>query len=362
LIASQQQILSALNRLGIKHQKNITSKGWLGIICPNPSHNDKEFGNASINMSNGVVSCFSCGYKRHIVGVIQDQLHIDFKEACQYMENDCINYSSVITPAPQRRKVKVEKIQYDHMSVAFNPDNYHYTKSRGFTKEFCDTFNVHRIISRYNSEYFCIPIIDTYKGIHEYEFRKLEAYEIIQKRFGSDEAWKAFKKENELNYSEGKLYSGDIELYDEELVYLMRPKTLYKFDSRVDETLWNIDNLDYDDALFVFEGLGSIPKTWQYVSKNVTAVFGSNISQAQIDYMKRFYRVLYVPDFDQAGYKTVKQLNGLIPKLFIVDLEGIEDTDDIFVDKIKGTEVLTTSEYIMKYCKKFESQFKKGLF
>ena len=44
------------------------------------------------------------------------------------------------------------------------------------------------------------------------------------------------------------------------------------------------------------------------VFKNSTSIFGANITRRQLELFKRFPKIVYIPDSDAAGEKTVEKL------------------------------------------------------
>ena len=360
---SSYQIISALDRLGIKREGDQPNhKGWLSILCPN--HNDKNFGSCSINLTSGFVKCFVCHYgdrgssRKSIVNLVQDKTGLNYKGAKQFIEEGLFtSYNQTVIEEKPKKRARVKAL-YNFTSIELNPDEFYYTQQRGFTEEFVKNFNIKRSMSGWFNDYFVTPIIDSSKGINEYEGRKLKEYEVLCDFYNVENAPHKKLKENfsslcernriRLNRKTYQVYIDDQIIDDDRLLYLLKPKTLYISNSRCQETIWNIDNLKYDETLYVVEGLASVPKIWSYVSKNVTAIFGVSITPEQIEYLKRFKEIIYIPDFDKAGYDSVDFLRKYLNNFLVCDTQ-YEDTDNEYVESIKKAKLLTFADYVTKY-------------
>jgi DNA primase len=71
-------------------------------------------------------------------------------------------------------------------------------------------------------------------------------------------------------------------------------------------TLFNIDNLDRKVSLIVVEGIMDMPRIWQHITKNVTTIFGINITYRQRELLKEFEDIILFPDTDSAGEEMVR--------------------------------------------------------
>jgi hypothetical protein len=365
---SAYQIISALDRLGIKREGDQPNhKGWLSILCPN--HNDKNFGSCSINLISGFVKCFVCHYgdrgssRKSIVNLVQDRMGLDYKGAKQFIEEGLFTSCNQIIIEDKPKKRNRVKSLYNFTSVDLDSTEFYYTQQRGFTEEFIKNFNIRRVVSGWFNDYFVIPIIDSSKGINEYEGRKLREYEVLCDFYNVENAPYKKLKDNfhslceinkiRLNRKTYQVYIDDQVINDERLIYLLKPKTLYIPNSRCQETIWNIDNLKYDEPLYVTEGISSICKLWTHISKNSTAIFGVSITPEQIEYLKKFKQIIYIPDFDKAGYDSVDFLKKYLDNLFICNIQ-YEDTDEQYTESIKNAKLLTPAGYIVKYAFTFK--------
>jgi 5S rRNA maturation endonuclease (ribonuclease M5) len=349
-------VIEALNTLGIKHQNKPNSKGWLPIICI--WHNDKDFGNASVNVNSGVIKCFKCGETGNVSSLLKERNS---------------NYTFVPSAITQPVKQEIKKSVNIDSSLIYrfiykeidNPEDFYYLKQRGFTKEFCKEFKIVRSFTDPYSNYFAFPVIDKSKNIYNCEFRKLIQMETIQQYFNTtnipysnlSEVFKKHCEDHDIKIVDYKLYKDGKVSEDKTLFYLMDKKVKYESGSRVKQTLFNIDNLNYDEVLYLCEGIGSIPKLWTYISKNCTCTFGSQISPDQIEYLKKFKEIIIIPDRDIAGQKMVLFLRDHIKNLKVIDI-SYEDTDENFVFEIQNTNIISVGEYLAR--SKF--RFTKTLF
>lgn len=346
------QIAKAMNLLNIQRYGN-NNGNWIGIICPMHSESTPG-GSCSINLESGVIHCFSCHQSINAIDLIKQRYNVNFSEALKLIDvrSDVkINYRPV-----KKEKKRVEtKVEHDFTEISFNPDNYHYTRTRGFTEEFCERFNITRCLSGIYNDYMIIPCFDSNKKIFEFEARKLFSYEnlnmffdTINEDFGKlKRKLERYIKRNKIKLVDYILFQDNKVIYDDRLKYLLQPKVKYVPGSQLYRTIWNVDNLKYDDELYVCEGLGSICKLWTNITKNCSAVFGSKIDKEQIEILKRFKKIVLLPDYDEAGYSMVKFLNMYLNN-FTVKKIKLEDTDKDYINEIKQTKELKPSEYLTR--------------
>ena len=346
-------IFSALNSLNIKHQNKPNGKGWIPVVCP--FHHDKNYGNASININSGVISCYKCGVSRNISSLLKER-QINYQFTPTIVEEQEVKKSNNIS----------DSLKYYFIHKEIDPNDFYYLKQRGFTKEFCDTFKVVRCFTDPNSDYFAYPIVDSNKGITNVEFRKLMQAEYLQSYYGSQsisygelsESFKQYCLDNDLHITDYKLYKGKEIIVDKVLLYLLDKKVKYEQGSRIKETIWNIDNLNYNETLFLVEGFGSLGRIWSYLSKNVTCTFGSQVSDAQIEYLQKFNKVVIIPDADEAGVKMVLKLRDNIVNLLVIDTK-FEDTDKEYISSLSDT---NNCKSVEEYLSKSIIKYNKTLF
>lgn len=283
-----------------------------------------------------------------------------------FYNNPLKGLESSININKESQKEFVKNSEYNFVYEEFNPDDYLYTRLRGFTQNFCKTFGIVKAISGFYEDYFIIPIKDRNKNINEFEARKLLEYERSLKFFNIDNnndykkvrgLLKSFIKANKIKIKERQLYFKDKPIINSELIYLVKPKVLYPFNSKIDKTLFNMDNLNFNEDLYLSEGLGTVPKVWLYVSKNVTCPFGvqlekptvfNPIENAQLNLFQKFNkRIIVIPDHSDANRQFIWTLTEHLPDIWVADINS-DDTDDSFVHDLKNAEIIESSRYLIK--------------
>lgn len=339
-------IITALTSLNIKYRGKANSKGWIDIICP--LHDDKNFGNASININSGVISCFNCGQSKNISSLLKERNSV---------------YTFIpSTIQPEIKKIEIKKnninknLIYNFIYKEIdNPDDFFYLKQRGFTKEFCKEFKIVRSFTDPYCDYFAFFILDSSKDIAVIEFRKLMQFEYLQTYYDShnlsyEQLSNDFKKcclNNNIFLSDYKLYREGKIIVDKVLFYLLDKKVKYEKGSIIKNTIFNINNLNYNEVLFLTEGISSLPKIWTNISKNCSCTFGSQVSSEQLIYLEKFKQINLVVDQDEAGVKMVLKLRDNLKNLFIIDII-YEDTDNEYTNAIKNCELKTPEEFLSK--------------
>ena len=340
-------IFKALDSLGIKHQSKPNNRGWIPIICI--FHSDKNFGNASINVNSGVISCYRCGVSKNISTLLKER-------NSNYTYIPQTNYQPEIKKEVKKSTNIDSKLIYRFIHKEIdNPEDFYYLKQRGFTKEFCKEFKIVRSFTDPYCDYFCYPIIDKDKNIYQTEFRKLMQMEYLQKYYKcydlsyhqlTEQFKQQCEKEN-IRIADYKLYKGNNIIEDKTLFYLLDKKVKYESGSQIKNTIWNINNLNFNEVLWLTEGIGSMSRIWSYISKNCSCTFGSQILQPQIEYLKKFVQVNLVVDQDAAGLKMASTLYSELKNLFVVDIP-YEDTHEEYVESIKNCILKTPMQYTSK--------------
>lgn len=359
-VFSSSEIVFCLDKLNIPREDAPNHKNWLGVLCPN--HNDTNYGSCSINLNTGVFSCFVCGFKKHIVSLVMERMSLGYKDSVAYIKN--IDTASIQKPLITYDKVEDEHKNYDYEDFLlhdFNPESYYYTHSRGFTLEFCKQFKVKQCLSRQYRDYFMFPIVDTAQEIKTFEARRLKEREHLSELYNqpySDKLKSDFEDyidgEN-IKFRRGKLFKGTEQVFDDDIYYQLRPKVLYPVNSNVQNTIFNVDNLNYNEILYLVEGFGSVPKIWTHISKNVSCFFGVKLSEKQIEILKKFKNIIHIPDKDKAGYESVCLLNKELMNIGyrVIDTD-FEDTDDDYVSSLLNRRNMRTApKYIFQYLKEY---------
>jgi len=353
------EIIYALDILHIYHENFGNSQGWVNIICP--FHKDSSTGNSSINLYSGVIHCFNCKKKKHVLKLVQEQLNISYKEAFEKVTNNIVNSVKQVNDLSFLSKNKLEEIckpksnktNFNYIDgkqlESFNPKDYYYTRVREFTKDFCNQFNIKKCIEGYYKDYFIVPIIDSEQKIYTFEARKLSQRELMKAAGINDFVLKEVIDTNMLKIKDGKVFSktdNNFVEYGDEFLFFLKKKVLYPSNSMIHETLFNIDNLNYNEDLYISEGIGSIPKIFNNITTNVTCTFGSEITEKQIELLNRFKnRKIIIPDNDQASLIMIESLNVQIKNLYVIDIRS-EDTSRNFIADINNAEIKKASKYL----------------
>ena len=341
-------IISALNLLGIQYDKNkITSKNWMSCLCP--QHSDKHFGNCSINLDSGIISCFACGQSVSIKKLLEERGLDSTLDLSQF---------NFIPISEVKREREIINHDYDFSFLPLNPEEYSYTKQRGYTKSYCEEFNIVHCISGEYADFIITSIVDTKRGIKTFEARKLKKDIVLEKyystmiksRLSNEERFEKDCEERKYKIVKNQIIDKEGELcFSYDLFYLLKPKVLYPYGSGTWNTIFNIDNLDYNEDLWMSEGTGSHPKLYQHISKNSTACLGASITVEQIKILKNFKkRIIIVVDKDKAGYNLVLEMFKKLDNIYVC-LIDVEDTDNIYVEKIKNCRLLGANEFLIKY-------------
>lgn len=358
---TKEVIISTLIQLNIYYDGSHMNNGWMKIRCPAITHQDSD-PSAGIHVNTGIISCFGCGLKTNLHKIVQQRLNCSYKEAGEYIFNGRpMPAFSVGNSIPNKKEPdEIRKVPMDEfVTVDFNPENFYYTKVRGFTQEYCEKFGIKLCYSPQYEDYFLTPIMDSKVGVDTFEARKLMLHErlISYYDFSSDvspeEIFKRIKIRNGYKYKKGVVIDKDgIRHHDDNLIYFMKPKVLYPSETAVSHTLFNIENLDRNQNLYITEGLASLPKVSQ-ISENCTCTFGSKLTESQIDYLKEFNkRVFLIVDNDLAGDLMIEHLiEEGVDNLYIIKVPS-EDTDDSFVQDIKSTRPIPAKKYYNQQIKR----------
>lgn len=354
---TRDNILHALRVLGIVSEGQ--KKEWITVSCINPAHKD-DTPSAGFHIQNGAYYCFGCSYTTNLIKLIQEFTGLNHFQAEEFIKNNGAlttphinisvkkNEENYFQEEEEYKKEKIITIE----TLKFNPDDYLYTSSRGFTVEICKLFDIEKCISSNYMDYFIIPIKDKKKGINTFEARKLMQYEYLKKYYNSssdfkqlDILYKEEKKKRGLKLKGYTLYENNVEIFDLLLQYLLQTKVLYPSGANVNQTIFNIDCLDFSKPLYLVEGMGSIPKIYSEVSKNVSCTFGSNVSEDQLEYLSKFPKIIIIPDNDLAGFKMVATIADKIKDTFVIPVEA-DDTDPVYVKNLITTPEIFAQRYI----------------
>jgi DNA primase len=345
--------LPIVNALGIRHHNNITN-GWLQCHCVSGAHKD-ENPSMGIHLESGIVNCFACGFSTNIYKLIQSSLNVSYKKAIEYVHGkDNEDYiSKDITSNLKNNEVDKNEIaktpiyNYNFLSIPLsNPNAYMYTLSRGFTKEFCEEFNIKICLSGMYYDYMIIPIIDTEQQFASFEARKLNQTEQLRMYYND------IKSSQKILQEQFDLYRKECKQTGKELSHtekwLSQTKVLYPSGHKVNITIFNIDNLLYNEDLILVEGIASVPKIYENISKNVTSIFGANLSNEQLNILKRFKKdIIVVSDNDRASYSLISRMNKHLSNVKVFNCET-EDTKKSFNGDLNSSSVVNAAQFLVE--------------
>jgi len=312
---------------------------------------DLQVENSHTYNANGIIihNCFSCHTTTNIYKLISQLKNISYREAVQYIDNEIEVEQAPLNNLQNRNIETIEQQVLDKSTKKFfntipllNPEDYEYTKLRGFTFDFCNEFDIQLAVNGFYKDYLIIPIRNKYYNLDTFEARKICQLQYLQKWFESRESLpileKRFSELKELTHikiKNGVIVDKDgLTSTNPILYYLLKTKVLYEPNSPLKSILWNIDNLDYNKDVIICEGLGSIPKIYQNYSTNVTCTFGSQISDAQIMLLNKFKgKKIFLSDWDSASYSMLAKIRNYVEDVFVFS-EQTDDTHNDFIDKL----------------------------
>lgn len=351
---SDREIEDALVKIGLPFEH---SGSRINVLCP--FHSDKELGSAIVYPDRGgFFKCYACKKASNVYGLAMQHLGISFKQALELVGGQDDYGSSLEDRHGKPKSAMAQEVQYSN-SVTLDqinhepltPANYKYCTDRGITQEFADHFGLRLGLDGRYRDYMLIPIRSERLGINTFEARKLLQHETLQQYFQSaddqdslEEFFSTFRRKHKIKFTKvdgyTRLVAGDAkqEIDDPVLLYLMRPKVLYPSHSKVEESLFDYDNLDRSQPLIVVEGTGGMGRLWTGVSKNITAIFGSTISERQYELLREFPKLLVVSDEDEAADLMIEYLEPKHPAIAVYQL-GDDRAEDYAQKFLKHTPV-----------------------
>jgi DNA primase len=279
------------------YEKRESWRGNVTFRCP--FHEDKT-PSMFVHMEKGIYRCFSCERSGTIAGMYWDINHRSLYRdlGCQADEFTKINKSMYRYEEPDyensTKDINID-IQAEVIPFAESPECKRYLRKRGISFDvatkmqfkFIKQGNVNGTIYK---DRLVIPVFEQMR----------------------------------LVSLEGRDITGTQPL-----------KVVYPRHSTVN-TLYDLDILDFDEPLFVVEGLMDLAvlRSDPYFA-NSTVIFGASITRRQIYLLKKFKTVILIPDNDLAGRASVRHLLENLGKLFyvlevpVVDGISIKDVGDI---------------------------------
>lgn len=126
-------------------------------------------------------------------------------------------------------------------------------------------------------------------------------------------------------YAGGKLIS----IEGRDYTRRQRAKVVYPRGSSPSHILFNLDNLDRKKPLVIVEGIMDMTRIWDYITKNVTTIFGANISESQKRLIREFDHVIVFPDVDHAGESMVREFFKFYDRDFYIAQLPYSDPGDV---------------------------------
>lgn len=267
--------LRGLDLLNLKSKNRITPyTKEIMISCP--FHKDKT-PSLGVDVENGRCHCFSCGFAGSIESLYREVTGQSLKAALGISSDKFSNFrakgrfefASFNSLDNSLRNVFLNFNKKDFISLNEKPEAIEYLKQRGIDLNTAREMNIKYVEStRINGTLFYRRLV-----IPVYENNKL------------------------ISIEGRRLFPED-----------PNPKVLYPKNCTVN-TLYDIDNLDRSKPLYACEGLMDLAvlRSCEFF-KNSTSIFGANLTSRQINLLKEFKEVIYIPDRDEAGNKTVEAL------------------------------------------------------
>ncbi len=255
------------------------------ISFSSPFHEDK---NPSMVLYKDTLMCidFSYDYKKHLNSFVYDTLEISLWKFLGVSRSERLENIYFKSKTEKKRYqnfdndtyhlfVKGGKIEYDLFE---QEDIREYVESRFIDREFAEEFKI-----GYTRGSFIYRTSSSNPNKHSLKgtpfFNRL-CIPIIEK---------------------GEIFS----LEGRDITKQSERKCIYPKGCRT-STLFNIDNLSKEDPLILVEGIMDIPRVWKFITKNITTVFGIQLTYRQKELLLEFEDVILLPDKDGGGEQFIK--------------------------------------------------------
>jgi len=289
--------------------------------CPSPTHTDKK-PSWAIYKDTGHHSCYGCGFSgsiNHLVKSLSGKGIIEFCDLGE-MESFVFKNHKVVKP----HQVKGFPIKKNQMIV------------EGTVHSVYDSDEVMKYLSgRHITDQFIMDF-----GLFYMENGKINGTPIYNRVL------------TPILY-EDKRISIEARDYTEK----QKKKVIYPKGGTVN-TLFNYDNLNVDELLFLTEGIMDMPLIYSNVSTNVSCTFGVNVTNTQKEMLKQFDNICLFLDDDAAGHDLVESFDKWYEKEFYVTwiadrdpgdkLNTVEDIKTAVQNKYSVTEYLLLKSGLAK--------------
>lgn len=347
--------------LGIEYKSRGPS---LLIKCPNPSHGvDEHFGNCSISFKGEkpYAKCFACGFGGDLLDVVQVVRNCSFPEAVSFLNGE-IRSDYFLKPRVNnsgRNRENKTKNNSSSITAADIPKetspiselrSWQYLGERGFSEFYLRHFNIG--LCQYPGVYYNYMITPLPEG-NTFEARKIAEYETFLS-LGFEGSLKEMRSIFRIWQEENPELS---EL--PEVQYLSRPKVLYPSGTMQGKPfIFNQNELDYSQDLFICEGTAGVPKVWNNLSRNVTATFGTEISPLQIEILSKFKgRKIFIPDQGDPALIMLDRVSQILSGCHVIPVTS-EDQEPDHVEQLQRewSNILPAQEYVLQRRKQQEEE------
>jgi DNA primase len=267
-------IEEVLTELKINYRSHVR---YIEVICP--SHEDHH---PSLKIwRNGWAHCYVCGYSKPFSVVVKDlksegYKQVDFRKVVYTKSNDKKDYK------PFEYPLGYKKFEGEVPELCIN-------------KEMIDIFNI-----GYCSNGFRTKVGRYCKGCY------------FNDKNSDENRW--VTKYNYCNFARnrimipvtmgGRLYS----IESRDLSGKAYKKVIYPNNSRISRAIFNRDNLNPDEPVFIVEGIKGALRFWRDFNRNVTAIFSNRLKGDQTRILSSYSRYVIVPDLGEAGEMMIEDI------------------------------------------------------
>ena len=267
----REMTLYAISRLGLK-SKSLITPNTQQVMVSCPFHKDKS-PSMGIDVARGVAHCFSCSWSGSIEKLYKELTNGNLRKELGYLDDPFTSFSSSLNFQYIVDDTRLKDIHINAdlslMRDAYtDPTCAAYLRKRGIPEPVAKSMG----------------------------FKYAEDILINNNRFRNRLLIPVYEDKKLISIEGRRILNND------------ETKVLYPRNSSVN-TLFDIDNLDKTSTLYAVEGLmdRAVLRT-SNTFRNSTSIFGANITKRQLDLLKQFPKVVYIPDSDAAGEKTVEKL------------------------------------------------------
>ena len=153
----------------------------------------------------------------------------------------------------------------------------------------------------------------TEEFIHHTKLSYAKSIEINESFWRNRLLFPIYQEHNLVGY-EGRSYTGDPK------------KVLYHKGCRVG-SIYNLDNINPEEMVYVTEGIKGLSRVWINLSKNVVSTFGAALTSVQKATLANFPKLCFIIDNDKAGHKMIKDFDDSAKREFYVAIPEKEGAD-----------------------------------